>query len=34
MLTTNHSSRLLEDPRATQRARRALDRLLDAHRPR
>jgi AcrR family transcriptional regulator len=34
MLTTNHSSRLLQDPRAPQRARRALDRLLDAHRPR
>jgi len=33
MLTTNHSSRLLKDPRAPQRARRGFERLLQAHRP-
>ena len=32
MLAYHHSSRLLDDPRAEQRARRALDRLLDAAR--
>jgi AcrR family transcriptional regulator len=33
MLTTNHYARLLQDPRATQRARRGFTRLLEAHRP-
>jgi hypothetical protein len=32
MLAYHHSSRLLDDPRAEQRARRALDRLIDAAR--